>query len=311
MPNSRPPGSDVILVVDDDAVSLRLASEMLRKAFPDHRILACDGDGALGLVDTHLPALVVTDLYMPGTSGLQIIQVLRDKRPDLPVVVMTSRGSERTAVDALRAGAASYVAKQRMAEDLVETVGWVMASKSRARRHEEVFDHMALLERRFVLPNRSELITPLVSEFQNDLRRLAVCPEEDLVRFGVALTEALMNAMIHGNLALPGRLVEEAGGLHAFRKLVEERLRCAPYCDRRVFVELRADRKQAVCRIRDEGDGFDPGVLPDPTDPEMVLRQHGRGLLLIRTFMDDVSFNEQGNEITMVKRGLPDSGEGL
>jgi len=54
--------------------------------------------------------------------------------------------------------------------------------------------------------------------------------------------------------------------------------------------------------VRDEGPGFDPSALPDPTDPENLLKPCGRGVMLIRTFMDQVNFSAKGNEITMVKR---------
>jgi anti-sigma regulatory factor (Ser/Thr protein kinase) len=54
--------------------------------------------------------------------------------------------------------------------------------------------------------------------------------------------------------------------------------------------------------IRDQGPGFDPAQLPDPTDPENLERVSGRGLLLMRTFMDEVTFNKSGNQVTMVKR---------
>jgi hypothetical protein len=55
--------------------------------------------------------------------------------------------------------------------------------------------------------------------------------------------------------------------------------------------------------IADEGPGFDTRSIPDPTDPENFLRPSGRGLLLIRTFMQETYHNEAGNEITLVKRG--------
>ena len=54
--------------------------------------------------------------------------------------------------------------------------------------------------------------------------------------------------------------------------------------------------------VRDEGLGFDPSLLPDPTDPANLGKVSGRGLLLIQTFMDHVEHNATGNEITMVKR---------
>ena len=61
-------------------------------------------------------------------------------------------------------------------------------------------------------------------------------------------------------------------------------------------------RHEAVYRIRDEGPGFDPARLPDPTDPARLERTTGRGLLLIRAFMDEVAFNGTGNQITLLKR---------
>ena len=54
--------------------------------------------------------------------------------------------------------------------------------------------------------------------------------------------------------------------------------------------------------IRDEGKGFRPETLPDPTAPQNLERRTGRGLFLIRTFMDEVRHNAVGNEITLVKR---------
>jgi anti-sigma regulatory factor (Ser/Thr protein kinase) len=61
-------------------------------------------------------------------------------------------------------------------------------------------------------------------------------------------------------------------------------------------------RLEAVFVVRDEGPGFDPTSLPDPTDPINLERVSGRGLLLIQTFMDHVEHNETGNQITMIKR---------
>ena len=65
------------------------------------------------------------------------------------------------------------------------------------------------------------------------------------------------------------------------------------------------DRTQATFVIRDDGPGFDLNSLPDPTDPENLLKPSGRGLLLIRTFMDEVSHNSTGNQITLVRRRRP------
>jgi len=84
-------------------------------------------------------------------------------------------------------------------------------------------------------------------------------------------------------------------------ELIARRRRESPYADRRLHVRGRFDRAAAVYIIRDEGPGFDPATLPDPTDPDNLRRIGGRGLMLIRTFMDEVTFNAPGNEITLTK----------
>ena len=65
---------------------------------------------------------------------------------------------------------------------------------------------------------------------------------------------------------------------------------------------MQASRSSVEFVIRDEGPGFDLSGLPDPTDPENLAKVSGRGLLLINAFMDEVRHNDQGNEITMVKK---------
>ena len=122
------------------------------------------------------------------------------------------------------------------------------------------------------------------------------------MRIAVALREAFVNAIYHGNLELTlaaarggPRLVRRAGRAAPARG----RLRRSP----RPRDRARDPHTRSTYVIRDEGRGFDPATLPDPTDRRQNLdRRTGRGLFLIRTFMDEVRHNDVGNEITLVKR---------
>ena len=80
------------------------------------------------------------------------------------------------------------------------------------------------------------------------------------------------------------------------------RRRESPYQQRRIEIEVRLGLGRAVFVIRDEGPGFDPAALPDPTDPANLEKITGRGYLLMQAFMDHVDFNDRGNEVTMVKK---------
>ena len=119
----------------------------------------------------------------------------------------------------------------------------------------------------------------------------------------MAIEEALINACYHGNLELSSSLRDQDDDL--YRQLARDRARQAPYAQRRVTVQFHCGQRSLHCTIRDDGPGFDPHSLPDPFSAESLTRPSGRGLTLIRSFMDEVRFNDQGNEITLFKRRPP------
>ena len=111
--------------------------------------------------------------------------------------------------------------------------------------------------------------------------------------------EAVTNAMFHGNLEVSSELRKKSPA--DYQRLADERRRQEPYSRRRVHITASESRDRIIYAVRDEGPGFDPSILPDPTLPENMLRVSGRGVLLIRTFMDRVEYNATGNQITMSK----------
>jgi anti-sigma regulatory factor (Ser/Thr protein kinase) len=155
-------------------------------------------------------------------------------------------------------------------------------------------------ESHYVLGYELEGLTALVSHLQSNLERLGLCDATEVFQVSTALGEAFANAIDHGNLDLDSSMREE--GIDVYEKMRQERAQVQPYRDRRVQVIESVGRNRVTYVVRDEGRGFDVSTVPDPTDAQNLLKASGRGLMLIRTFMDDVKFNGTGNEITMVKR---------
>jgi hypothetical protein len=213
---------------------------------------------------------------------------------------MTSLGNEEMAVQALQAGAASYVPKRKLAQQLLDTVRKVAAVSGHQRGQMRLMDCMMRSDCTFVLDNDYTLFRPLVAHLQESVTYMGLGDAADRTRLGVALEEALANALFHGNLEVSSTLKEEND--QAYFALAEERRHSKPYCDRQIFVDARISRNEATFVIRDQGLGFDPTALPDPTDPANLERSSGRGILLMRTFMDDVAFSGVGNQVTLVKR---------
>ena len=166
-------------------------------------------------------------------------------------------------------------------------------------RVQDLLDRRVKTESFFLLENDPALIPPLLAQLRETAAQLALFDEATSGRVAVALTEALLNGIQHGNLELDSRLREDEA---TYSQLAEFRRHRPPYRDRRLYVRARLTRREAVYLIRDEGPGFDPARLPDPTDPAHLERASGRGLLLIQAFMDKVAFNSAGNQVTLLKR---------
>ena len=289
-----------ILVVDDSPVEQRMVGRLLEKNPDMHAVYASDGKEALAVIARERPDIVLTDLQMPEMDGLTLVQRIRAEYSAIPVILMTAFGSEEVALEALQQGAANYVPKKNLANDLLESVESVVAATIDQLMHRRLFESLQKTESSFRLDNDIALIPPLVEHLKQNLARLHMLDDTGLIRITVALREALMNAIIHGNLAVGSELRDQ--DLSAYYQVIAERRRQSPYSERRVHVHAIETTTEARYVIRDEGLGFDPDKVPDPTDPDNMEKASGRGLLLIRTFMDEVSHNAKGNEITMIKR---------
>ena len=135
------------------------------------------------------------------------------------------------------------------------------------------------VELRQSLASRAADISPFVDKLMRFIRlftlKLGIAKEtEDEIE--IAVLEALANAVIHGNGENPDKQVH---------------LSCRCSMDGEVSIV-----------VRDEGEGFDSRAVPDPTEPQGLLLTHGRGLHLMRTLMDEVSFEENGTVVRMRKR---------
>lgn len=114
-----------------------------------------------------------------------------------------------------------------------------------------------------------------------DLCAQACCDEEEAYWVVTALREALANAVRHGN-----------------RLQVE----------RKVRVDYVLDRGNVTIQVEDEGEGFDPSSIPDPTEADNLLRPTGRGIFYMRQFMNQVEFGRTpagGTSVRMVKKLRP------
>jgi serine/threonine-protein kinase RsbW len=101
--------------------------------------------------------------------------------------------------------------------------------------------------------------------------------DEEIRKMKIVLTELLVNAVVHGNRKDPTK---------------------------KVVVGHLVDKNRAIVSVMDEGAGFEPSVIPDPTLPENLEKPCGRGLFIVRHYVESISFNETASRVTIIKSNL-------
>lgn len=290
-----------ILVVDDSVTDRTRMSGLLARR-PNYTIAVAEHGAAALQHLAKVPAdLVLTDLQMPEMDGLELVREMKEEYPHIPVILMTGVGSEEIAVQAMKEGAASYVSKTSASKFLHDNVDRILAARVDELSNATLLQNMQVDEYQLSLINDRVLMASTARFLRQAVQAVQLCTAQELPRVGVAMEEALLNACLHGNLNLDSKLREGDGV--AFQELAQQRAQQTPWKDRRVVVKASITPQQMKVEIADEGSGFDPAKLPDPTDPENLLKPHGRGVMMMKLFLDDVQWNERGNRVTLIKNG--------
>ncbi len=294
----------VILLAEDSPTHTALMKSLLQDA--SHTVhCAVNGEVALSMLATVRPDIVVTDLRMPEMNGLELVQAITESRPELPSVVVTARGSEALAVDALALGAANFVPKNSLSTLLAHVVERTVRMAEMDRLYGQFPGQLLEPEFSFSLSNHVASIEPATLFIVQSLAAAGCMNPTSRVRVGAAIASAIFNAICYGNLVIEdddtsvGRMLagDESGEID-----LRGRAGAAPFCDRRVELKVSIAQNDTRVLVSHEGPGSMARMLPAPGTPESFELEQCRGLMLMTSFMDDVVFHNNASEVVMVKR---------
>jgi DNA-binding response OmpR family regulator len=267
------------LIVEDDPDPGYLLAEYLRRRGYSPTLLT-EGLQAIPWVRQNKPELVLLDLMLPDVDGFTVCENLKlDKETNLiPVIMVTALDEHKHKLHGLQVGANRYLTKPFTLEQLNSAINDVAAWREEVRRHGTAG------EVHFQLQSDTEYLNEL-----NDL--LAAL----FLHSGLSEAQAKQLTMAVREL-----------GTNAIEWGHQRQV------DRIVTVTYRIDAEKITILIRDTGPGFNPNELPhaarteDPISHMMVretlgLREGGFGILLARGLVDDLQYNESGNEVRLIK----------
>ncbi len=290
-----------ILLIDDEALVREELGGLLVEEGYD-LVTAADGEEGVTRFRRDRPDLVITDVRMPRRDGLSVAAAIRSENWHVPIAVITGHGTEQMVIEALRAGVVDFIKKPVRYEDLCAALERMKAARTLAQHPlVELPASVQCLERtwRYRLANELSAVPIFVDDL---LRQCAPSAEPRLVsELCLALRELIINAIEHGNLEIDYEQKRQATEQGTFAEVLAQRTSLLAMQQRDVAVTVRLADDELTVRIRDGGDGFDWRSLPDPTDPANLLLAHGRGVLLARISVDGLTYNETGNEVTVVK----------
>ncbi len=144
------PDAPTVLVVDDEPSNLASIEKIFQR--DGMRVLTADGaKAALDLVRTHKVQVVLTDLMMPGVSGIELLRALKQLSPDTEVVMMTAYGTVETAVQAMREGAYDFVEKPLKRMTIIKSVRKAAERQSLVAENRSLRNEIKLLTRREII----------------------------------------------------------------------------------------------------------------------------------------------------------------
>lgn len=292
-----------ILLAEDSPTHTALMRSILSEDGHEVRCVA-DGKCALSELQDSLPDLVVTDLRMPEVNGVELVSTIADSFPQLPTIVVTARGSESLAVDALAEGAANFVPKNSLHNLLRRVVQQTIVLAAIDQSITPNLQKDGRFEWSVSMPCHPEGIFSLGSLVLQTLASAGYLNPTHRIRVSTAIISGLFNAICFGNLQIPdsedivARLLSgDATGLADLRQ------RASEPAYRNLAVTLRISISQADTRIsiNHSGKGRATRMTPAPGTPESFELEQCRGLMLMSSFADELILRGDATEVVLIK----------
>ncbi|MDQ3022992.1 MAG: response regulator [bacterium] len=295
--------SKSILIVDDEQIIRNVLKRKLEQNTAYTVYTADDGEPGLEIFRQQPIDLVISDLLMVRMNGIELLRNLKQIDHRVPVIIITGYGTLDDAIEAIKLGAEDFIKKPFDISEVIATIEKTFKKQEEEEDQRAIIKHIAIETVKLEIPTDFDYLNRVINYIFSHLKARWLVGGEDLHDVKVCLYEGLYNALEHGSLGIneeeKSTLLEH--GQASYREFLMHRMQQEPYKSKIIHVSLDITADDMCVRIVDDGPGFDFKNRTGHVSSEELFRSSGRGLLLISSLMDEVVFNDSGNEIMMRK----------
>ena len=243
--------------------------------------------------------VVFSDVKMPQMDGLSLLEKMRNNNVHIPVILISGQGDLETSIKALKLGALDFILKPVYLKTLDEALRKIDTALVAER--ETLVAQKFVQDQQLTIKCDSQLsnIRQIISYFVKQTKDICTNYDLDANKLAICLQECLTNAIIHGNFSLDSELKQT--DWTGFENSIKDKESDPNFVAKTVTILFQQTPTLMRFTVSDEGAGFNPEDLTDPADPSSWLKLSGRGILFIRSYMDEVHWNDKGNQIVMSK----------
>jgi DNA-binding response OmpR family regulator len=300
-----------ILIVDDD----KYISLLLYNFLDDEGYLCETADDGLEALERvrkgNTYDMVLLDFVMPRMNGLEFLAAVHDINPTLPVMMISGYRTRENTLEALRLGAIGFIKKPFSLKDVLKNMRLVLQASRNKKELGPIIPFLKKGSMEFVFKTDAVEPDKMSLYLANHLGEMGFIEGHRISTVALAFNEVITNAVEHGNLELPVNYFLESPDGETSQSTAEqsaERLRTARYAERTVTIRYQCENDETRVSVIDEGPGFDVENVREfleSRDSTPAADHIGRSLILVKYAVDEVRFNDRGNEVTLIIRTKP------
>jgi CheY-like chemotaxis protein len=216
--------------------------------------------------------LVITDIRMPEIDGIELLKLIRQHNSSIPIIVVTAFASIETAVEALQSGAANFLKKPFSIDEINTVTSKALKAAVQTKIQSKTIGNISK-SFSVVTKSKHSIVDPVFQQIRDMAKNFGFSNDQLHMNLYLCLTEAIANAIDHGNKGDP---------------------------DKEITIDAIINSDSIIINISDEGNGFNLNMVPDPTQDCNISKSRGRGIFLMRCYMDSVSYSNNGSKVTMI-----------